>query len=271
MDGNQILKSDYLDILFQGRNKEYGGYELRKKYRRRIIIAALIVILAISAIFASTLIKMEPKDDAPMVVKHEVVMAEPPPLKENQPPPPPPPPAPPPVRPTVKFTPPVIKPNEEVKEEEKPEPPKKEENVDVGMENIKGSDDPNAVSAALSPVSGTGDKPAVVPAPPADDKPLRTVQQMPKAPYDVLKYLQSNIRYPQAAIDQNIQGKIVVEFVVNEDGSITNVNPLNELGGGCTKEAVRVIKAMPKWTPGRNNGKAVKVYYKVPVTFKLQQ
>lgn len=274
MDVNKILSADYLDILFEGRNKAYGGYELRKKYPKRMLIAGIIGILAVVIAFAATMINIEPEaeDMGPIKVK-EIVMAPPPPLKPNEPPPPPPPPAPPPVKPTVKFTPPVIKPNEEVREEEKP-PSKIEENVDVGKVDIEGSDDPAAVSANLSPVSGTGTAPAVVPPPPPDNKPLRTVQQMPSFPGGnaaLRKYLQNNLRYPEAAIDQNIQGTVLVEFVVNEDGSVTDVTPLKELGGGCTQEAVRVIKSMPKWNPGKNNGKAVKVYYKVPVTFRLSQ
>jgi len=275
MDVNKILSADYLDILFEGRNKAYGGYELRKKYPKRMLIAGIIGILAVVIAFAATMINIEPEaEDMGPIKPKEIVMAPPPPLKPNEPPPPPPPPAPPPVKPTVKFTPPVIKPNEEVREEEKPQPPKPEENVDVGKVNIEGSDDPAAVSANLSPVSGTGTAPAVVPPPPPDNKPLRTVQQMPSFPGGgeaLRKYLQNNLRYPEAAIDQNIQGTILVEFVVNEDGSVTDVTPLKELGGGCTQEAVRVIKSMPKWNPGKNNGKAVKVYYKVPVTFRLSQ
>ena len=274
MDVNKILNADYLDILFEGRNKAYGGYELRKKYPKRILVAAIIGILVVVLAFASTMINLESEaEDIAPVKPKEIVMAPPPPLKPNEPPPPPPPPAPPPVKPTVKFTPPVIKPNEEVREEEKP-PAKVEENVDVGKVDIEGSDDPAAVSANLSPVSGTGTTPAVVPPPPPDNKPLRTVQQMPSFPGGkeaLLKYLQNNLRYPEAAIDQNIQGTVLVEFVVNEDGSVSDVTPLKELGGGCTQEASRVIKAMPKWNPGKNNGKAVKVYYKVPVTFRLSQ
>ncbi len=275
MDVNKILSADYLDILFEGRNKAYGGYELRKKYPRRMLIAGIIGILAVLLAFATTMINFEPEpEDIGPIKPKEIVMTAPPPLKPNEPPPPPPPPAPPPVKPTVKFTPPVIKPNEEVREEEKPQPPKKEENVDVGKVNIEGSDDPSAISANLSPVSGTGTAPVVVPPPPPDNKPLRTVQQMPSFPGGtaaLMKYLRDNMRYPEAAIDQNIQGTVLVEFVVNEDGSISNVVPQKELGGGCTQEAIRVIKAMPKWTPGRNNNKAVKVYYKVPVVFRLNQ
>lgn len=274
MDANQILKSDYLDILFQGRNKQYGGYELRKKYPRRMLIAGIIGVLSISAIFASTVIKFNDKPDAPPVKKKEIVMAEPPPLNENKPPPPPPPPAPPPVRPTVKFTPPVIKPNEEVKEDEKPEPPKPKENVDVGIKNEVGSDDPHAVSASLGATTGgTGTKSAVTtPPPPPDNTPTRSYAVAPKPTFDVNKYLRDNIRYPAQALENDISGVVVVEFTVNLDGSVTDVKPTKQLGGGLTQEAVRVVKAMPKWTPGRNaKGDPVRAIYNVPVRFVLQQ
>lgn len=275
MDGNQILKSDYLDILFQGRNKQYGSYELRKKYPRRMLIAGLIVVLSVSAIFAATMVKFEEKPDAPPPKPKEIVMAEPPPINENKPPPPPPPPAPPPVRPTVKFTPPVIKPNEEVREEEKPEPPKPKENVDVGIKNEKGSDDPNAVSASLGTTGGTGTTPTpqpTLPPPPPDNTPTRSYAVAPKASVDVSKFLRDHIRYPQQAIDNEIQGTVVVEFVVNLDGTITDVKAKKALGGGCSEEAVRVVKQIPKWTPGRNaKGDPIRVIYQVPVSFKLQQ
>lgn len=274
MDINKILKADYLDILFEGRNKKYGGYELRKKYPRRMLIAGIISIAVVGSVFGATLIKFE-KEEAPVAPPKmkEVVMAEPPPLRENQPPPPPPPPAPPPVKPTVKFTPPVIKPNEEVREEDKPEPPK-DPKVVVGPANIKGSLDPNAVDPGLSP-GGTGTTPTpVVPPPAKPEGPLRSVQQMPEFPGGkaaLMKYLRDNIRYPAAAAEQNIQGQVILEFVVDASGNVTNITVKRDLGGGCTAEAKRVVSGMPKWTPGKQNGRAVPVYYLLPVTFKLNE
>jgi protein TonB len=274
MDINKILKADYLDILFEGRNKLYGGYELRKKYPKRMAIAGIISILVIGGLFASTLIKIEkevpPVEPPPM---KEVVMAEPPPLKENQPPPPPPPPAPPPVKPTVKFTPPVIKPNEEVKKEDLPEPPK-DPKVVAGPANIEGTLGPDAVDPGLSP-GGTGTTPTpVVPDPPKPTGPLRAVQQMPQFPGGreaLMKYLRDNIRYPLVAAEQGIEGQVVLEFVVDENGEIGNITVKKDLGGGCTAEAKRVVAGMPKWTPGKQNGRAVAVYYSLPVTFRLDK
>lgn len=274
MDINKILKADYLDILFEGRNKQYGGYELRKKYPKRMLLAGIISILVIGGLFGSTMVKFEkelpPEEPPPM---KEVVMAEPPPLKENQPPPPPPPPAPPPVKPTVKFTPPVIKPNEEVKKEDLPEPPKDPKTV-AGPAKITGSTGPDAVDPGLSP-GGTGTTPTpVVPPPATPTGPLRSVQQMPQFPGGreaMMKYLRDNIRYPTVASEQGIEGQVVLEFVVDANGDIGSIVVKKDLGGGCTAEAKRVVNGMPKWTPGKQNGRAVPVYFMLPVTFKLDK
>lgn len=84
------------------------------------------------------------------------------------------------------------------------------------------------------------------------------------------KYLAQNIKYPQLARENNITGKVYVEFVVEKDGSVSNVKVLRDIGGGCGQEAVRVVKTMPKWTPGKQRGKAVRVAYRLPVNFNLR-
>ena len=84
------------------------------------------------------------------------------------------------------------------------------------------------------------------------------------------KYLAQNIKYPQLARENNITGKVYVEFVVEKDGSVSNVKVLRDIGGGCGQEAVRVVKSMPKWSPGKQRGKAVRVQYRLPVNFNLR-
>ncbi|MBR6844679.1 MAG: energy transducer TonB [Bacteroidales bacterium] len=84
------------------------------------------------------------------------------------------------------------------------------------------------------------------------------------------KYLRENIKYPQLARDNNITGKVYVTFVVERDGSIANPRVLKDIGGGCGAEAIRVVKSMPKWTPGKQRGKAVRVQFNLPVSFNLQ-
>ena len=84
------------------------------------------------------------------------------------------------------------------------------------------------------------------------------------------KYLRDNIKYPQLARDNNITGKVYVTFVVERDGSIAAPRVLKDIGGGCGAEAIRVVKSMPKWTPGKQRGKAVRVQFNLPVSFNLQ-
>ena len=84
------------------------------------------------------------------------------------------------------------------------------------------------------------------------------------------KYLAQNIKYPQLARDNNITGRVYVTFVVERDGSITGCRVLRDIGGGCGQEAIRVVKSMPKWTPGKQRGKAVRVQFNLPVNFNLQ-
>ncbi len=84
------------------------------------------------------------------------------------------------------------------------------------------------------------------------------------------KFLYANIKYPQIAKENNITGRVFLTFVVEKDGSIANPRVLRDIGGGCGAEALRVVKSMPKWTPGKQRGKAVRVQFNLPVTFELQ-
>ena len=99
------------------------------------------------------------------------------------------------------------------------------------------------------------------------------VEEMPEYPGGLSKltdYLTKNIKYPQMARESGIQGRVFVNFVVEPDGSVSNINVMRSLGGGCDEEAVRVVKNMPKWKPGKQRGKPVRVSYILPIVFKLQ-
>lgn len=96
------------------------------------------------------------------------------------------------------------------------------------------------------------------------------VEQMPEPSVDMNTYIGKNVRYPDSARKNSIQGRVVVKFVVNEDGTLSNVEAIRGIGYGCDEEAVRVIKSMPRWKPGKQGGKAVKVNFNQPVLFKLQ-
>jgi periplasmic protein TonB len=268
MDINKILKSDYLDILFEGRNKNYGGYELRKKYPQRMRNAGIIVIGMVGLIVGGSFVAKAIKgaaDKKEVAILKEVTLAEPPPIDPNKPPPPPPPEPPPPVKPTVKFTPPVIKKDEEVKEDEKPPEVKELEDKSSGLKTQEG--DPNGIDPGIVDKPGTG----VVEAPAAPEI-FKYVEQMPEFNGDVNSYLGKNIRYPDAARENGIEGRVMIQFVVGEDGSISEAKVVGNkrVGGGLEDEALRVVKGMPKWRPGKQNGRAVKVYFTLPVMFKLE-
>ena len=102
---------------------------------------------------------------------------------------------------------------------------------------------------------------------------FQVVEQDPEFPGGIdalMKYLQQNIKYPQLARENNITGRVYVTFVVKKDGSVTGVRVLRDIGGGCGQEAIRVVKSMPKWTPGKQRGKNVRVQYNLPVNFSLR-
>ena len=103
--------------------------------------------------------------------------------------------------------------------------------------------------------------------------PIRVAEVMPQFPggdLKLLEFISKNIKYPQLARETGTQGRVYISFVVEPDGSISNVELLRGIGAGCDEEAMRVVKAMPKWLPGRQCGKAVRVMYNLPVNFKLQ-
>jgi len=266
MEISKILKSDYLDLLFEGRNKTYGGYELRKNYPKRmrnaiIGLLGIIVLLMVYPIIAGIISSAVNK---PKVSIKEVTLAEPPPIDKTKPPPPPPPPAPPPpVKPTVKFTPPIVKPDKEVKEDEKPTPPP-DDKVAVGLTTQAG--DPNGIDPGIQDKPGNGQVEA--PAPP---QVFKFVEQMPAFNGDLQAYLKDHLRYPDDAREAGASGRSIIQFVVNEDGSISGVEVVrSSQSTSLDAEAKRVVNAMPHWKPGKQQGKAVKVYFTLPITFTLE-
>jgi protein TonB len=274
MDSSNLAKASLDDIVFEGRNKAYGAYLLRRLYNRNItkaaIIATILFFLFISLPLISKMIAGEEEAEVVERIITEVDLAPPPPIDEATPPPPPPPPdlppPPPPVRATVKYTPPVVKRDEEVAEEEEIPDVEVLEEVDAGIETVEG--DPNA-PMDLGEIDGTSDVVAEV----VEEKPYTYVEQMPAFPggeSEMLKYLGKNIRYPAAAQRAGIEGIVVLSFVVSKTGEISEIEVIKSLGGGTDEEAVRVVKSMPKWTPGKQNGRAVPVRYTLPVRYTIK-
>lgn len=98
---------------------------------------------------------------------------------------------------------------------------------------------------------------------------LDPTEKIPEPGYDLKKYLAENVHYPDSAIAHNIEGRVIVKFVVYENGSISRCEVIKGIGKECNEEALRVVKAMPRWKPGIQHGKPVKVYFTLPVVFKL--
>ncbi|QJX49213.1 energy transducer TonB [Hymenobacter taeanensis] len=276
MDNTQLAKASLDDIVFEGRNKAYGAYVIRRVYGKHVTRAVLLAVAFFALMIAFPLV-------ARMMKKEEVVvddkmlkvneLMEAPPLDATKPPPPPPPPpdAPPPPPPkltTVKFTPPVVKKDEEVKKvEEIPDQEDLKEKT-VATVTVKGNTDNPADLAGLEPGEGTKAVEEVV-----ESKPYTYVEQMPVFPGGteaLLAYIGKNIKYPAMALRNQVEGRVFIKFVVGADGSVTNAEVQKGIGAGCDEESLRVIKNLPKFTPGKQNGRAVPVYYTVPVTFAIK-
>ncbi len=268
------MSADILDIIFDGRNKDYGAYQLRKTYSKRLTTAlvgtaVLLALIFILSVLANTL--GNDKDKKDMVVQ-DVQLEEIKEEKKNEPPPPPPPPKPePPKVEIAKFTPPKIVKDEEVKEDEKPPEVEKLEDTKIGTVNQEGIKDEGITAP---PVSDAGK--GVVEAPKKDeedwDKTFTKVEiesEYPGGASAWQRYLNKNLRYPQDAIDNEIQGTVIVQFIVDKAGTVSDVEAIsgpNELRA----EAVRVIKKSGTWTPAVQNGRQVKSYKKQPITFRLE-
>ncbi|MBO9565502.1 MAG: energy transducer TonB [Niastella sp.] len=275
MEINKILSADVLDIIFEGRNKDYGAYQLRKTYNRRLmtalIVTASVILLSFGGYVLSTLFdKDDSKQD--MVVQdvqlEEIKQEE---KKEEPPPPPPPKPPEPPKVEMAKFTPPKIVKDEEVKEEEKPPEVEKLEETKIGTVNQEGVKDEGIVAP---PVEDAGK--GVVEAPKKVeedwDKTFTKVEiesEYPGGSAAWQRYLNKTLRYPQDAIDNEVQGTVVIQFIVDKEGNVSDVEAISgpeEL----RSEAVRVIKKSGKWTPAVQNGRQVKSYKKQPIVFRLE-
>ena len=123
-----------------------------------------------------------------------------------------------------------------------------------------------------SPFPSIGvDRPQISPSREKDNtKVYDVVEQMPSFPGgDVMAWLSQNITYPNIAAKNGVQGRVVVQFVIEKDGSVTDVHAVKKVDPSLDREAERVVRSMPRWSPGRQNGAPVRVKYTLPVTFKL--
>jgi len=272
-----LIDNGWVDLVFEGKNQAYGAYQLRKDTGKRNLKALITMFLIFAAIAAIVIAKVSidnyiasrnaaietdvelqslaekkeakaEKKDEPEVEKIEIER----------------------VKSSVAFTVPEIKKDEEVKEEQeiKSQDELQETNTAIGAFNVEGNDEAGGEVLKAKEVIAEPEPPKV-----EETKVFDVVEEMPQFPGGqaaLLEYLAKNIKYPVVAEENGVQGRVIVTFVVERDGSITDVKVVKSVDPSLDKEATRVVKSMPKWQPGKQNGSAVRVKYTVPVQFRLQ-
>jgi protein TonB len=264
-----LTTQKWLDLVFETKNKDYGAYVLRDESSDRHLKSLIIVtIVGFALVFLPKIISSVIPAPAAVEQKEEVTMVEinqeiPEEDKIKQAEYVPPPPL---LKETVQFTPPVIKRDEDVKNEVITQQELTDNKADISVKTVEGVKEGGVDIADLQ------DHKVVVQ---EEKKPeifshVEVPPSFPGGERELMKWLQENISYPVIAAEQGIQGRVILRFVVGPDGSVGNVEVQRSLDPSCDKEAVRVVKKMPKWIPGKQNGNAVYVYYTLPVLFKLQ-
>ena len=269
------LTSDaWCDLIFTGRNQTYGAYKLRKGTSKRNIMSIIIMLLA-AALIASFIgiksivdakqqVALNAAMNASVINNKKVEVKKKAPIKvEEQKPVEK-------VKSSVKFTAPVIKKDSEVKPEDelKTQDQLMNNTKAIGGFDVKGNDDAGGEVLKAKEIIAQPEPPKE-----EENKVFDVVEQMPAfpgGPSALMSYLSKNIKYPVVAEENGVQGRVIVTFVVEKDGSITDVHIAKSVDPSLDKEAQRVVRSMPNWIPGKQNGSAVRVKYTVPVTFRLQ-
>ena len=246
------------DIVFESRNQEYGAYRLRKKYNRNVMIGMLIGIIIIGTAVVTPYLNAKAAENSKKRAERQVEIK-----MENldQPaeaPPPPPPPPPPPAETVVqiKYLAPVVV------DSIKPEDVKQLMTADQAQVEVK-NEDVQVVEQVQEEVKEE-EAPAEV---------FVVVEEMPTFPggeTELMKFIYANIVYPEIAKENNVQGRVILRFCVTYKGGVDQVQILKPVDKSLDDEAIRVIKMLPTWKPGKQGGKPVNVWYSVPVTFQLK-
>ena len=270
-----LIDNGWVDLVFEGKNQAYGAYQLRKNTGKRnlwsIVIMLIIAALIAAVVGANAIISAASEDDAEIAAdvnlsalaekKPEVEEKAPVKVEEAKPVEQ--------VKSSVKFIPPVIKEDDKVNEDKqlKSQEELNESKTAIGGFDVKGNtDDADAHTLkAVEEVEQPKEKPK------EDNKIFDVVEQQPTfSEGNPAAWLAKHMQYPPMAAENGIQGRVTVGFVVEKNGTISNVRVLRGVDPSLDKEAVRVVKSMPKWNPGMQNGEPVRVNYTVPVNFKLQ-
>ncbi|MDE6418359.1 MAG: energy transducer TonB [Duncaniella sp.] len=276
-----LSSSEWIDLIFEGKNKDFGAYQLRKESARRHNRAMLVIIIVLVAVgllglLANTVLQgsearpedqieqamidytADEQEDEPEEEENQRVEEQQPEALPEE------------ILNTVKATELQITRDEEVVEEIKSQDELKDTDTAVGTADFdKGTDDLNVVREYKEEVIVEEKKPAPV----DDDKVWEVVEQKPQFPGGdaaLMKWLGEHIKYPPMAAENNIQGRVTVQFVVTKTGAVGEVKVVRGKDPDLDKEAVRVVKSLPKFVPGKMNGHAVNVWYTLPVQFKLQ-
>ena len=264
-----LTSKEWLDLVFANKNQAYGAYEIRKTSSKRHLMSLGIVILLGVTLSALPMVmkKLFPAGSSTDVTAGIVTMVnytlpEKPqeiiqPVKQVNPVTD--------LKSTVKFTPPVIKPDPEVAETEEilTQEALSNTTADISIATVEGNGTID-IADLLSITAGNGSG--------AEEKVVDFAAQMPQfvgGDKEMMSFLSNNIKYPVIAQENRVEGTVTLRFVVGKDGNVRDVTILRSLDPSCDKEAVRVVKSMPKWIPGRQNGIPVAVYFTIPVKFKL--
>lgn len=271
-----IDSREWRDMVFEGKNKKYGAYKLRETSSKRhvvalIVVLALVVLIAllpklygvVQSLARENLGPMEETVELSNLPIEEQVPEENIIKKEVAPPPPP-------LKSTIQFVPPVIAKDEDVADEDqmKTQEEVQDSKLTISVADVKGTDEKHGIDIAEL------EKNKVIVEDKKEAEIFTVVENQPEFPGGqsaMMKYLNDNIKYPVIAQENGIQGRVICNFVVERDGSITDVQVVRGQDPSLDKEAVRVIKSMPKWIPGKQRGQPVRVRFTLPVVFRLQQ
>jgi periplasmic protein TonB len=245
------------DIVFDNRNKEYGAYAIRKKYRRTVVIATLIGIVIISTAVIVPYIRAKNLAQIAMRDANEVIADMANNLQQDQTVAPPPPPPPPPAEQqvVVKYVAPVVV------DSVKPE----DQTLMTTDEQVA-----TTVNADVVEVQEAVQEEVQEEAP---QEVFVVVEEMPSFPggdVELFKFIYDNIQYPEIAKENNIQGKVIMRFCVTSKGTVDQVSVTRGVDPSLDEEAIRVIKLLPLFKPGKQGGKPVNVWYSIPISFQLK-
>ena len=258
----ECITDDHIDgVVFEGRNKEYGAYVLRKNYVKDLVKSFLIAISGLAALFTlfSFMLQLasdkgllqeelKRKRDEIIEIKDIFIPSEPKAPAEK--------------KPEEVIKPATTKETTSTMPVLTEEPVKEEVHIPVTPENLPKGPATNGTDVGTSSLTGSVN-------PPPDTTLFPTI--MPEFPGDVTQFIASNLKYPMQAKENGTEGTLFLSFVIDTDGYVSNIKPLRTLGDGCEDAAIKTVKKMPRWKPGRdNNGRAICVRCTLPIRFRLK-